>query len=171
MYQPLVIFFRGCVPEVVVTSYVVGYICVLVLFLLLCRFMVFANNRMHYGPMVVFIYLQFTLPHCYHYADVSEGIGILKYKLVRYILPSVCLRFSQFSQLSVIKYMGPCVISLPIPLMMIIIICILYFDIIIKWEVWLNCHCLGLAHETMTCGVCLSIILYSYTEISIYFDN
>ena len=33
--------------------------------------------------------------------------------LVRYMLPSVCLRFRQFSQLSFIQYMGLCVFSLP----------------------------------------------------------
>ena len=36
--------------------------------------MVRANDRIHYGPMVVFAYLHFTFPHYYHHADVSEGI-------------------------------------------------------------------------------------------------
>ena len=47
--------------------------------LLLCSFIMCANNRIHYGPMVVFVCLHFALPHCNNYADVSEGIGLLKY--------------------------------------------------------------------------------------------
>ena len=39
--------------------------------------------------------------------------------LVRYILPSVWVRLSIFSQLSIIQYMGLCVFSLPISPMMI----------------------------------------------------
>ena len=42
------------------------------------------------------------------------------YKMpVRYILSSVWVRLSIFSQFSVIQYMGPCVFSLPISLVMI----------------------------------------------------
>ena len=52
--------------------------------------------------------------------------------LIRYILSSVCLRLSQISQLSVMQYMGLCVFSLPISLMMIVRICVLYLIIIIK---------------------------------------
>ena len=40
--------------------------------------------------------------------------------LVRYMLPCVCVRLRQFSQLSYIQYMGLCVLSLPnSPLMMV----------------------------------------------------
>ena len=40
--------------------------------------------------------------------------------LVKYMLPSVCLRLRQFSQLSFIQYMGLCVFSLPnIPVMIV----------------------------------------------------
>ena len=67
--------------------------------------------------------------------------------LVTCLLSSVCLRFSWFSQLSSIQYMGLCVFSLLISLMMIVRICALYF-IIIKLEVWSIWHCLGLGHET-----------------------
>ena len=35
----------------------------------------------------------------------------------------------------------------------------LSYIIIIKSEVWIITHCLGLAHETMVCAVCLSIFL------------
>ena len=59
----VVIFFLGCVIEVVVPPYPVGVIYIprkLVLFIvLLCNLMMCANNRIHYGPMVVFLCLYF----------------------------------------------------------------------------------------------------------------
>ena len=55
----------------------------------------------------------------------------------------------RYIQLSFMQYMGLCVISLPISLMMIVRICVLYLITIIKSEVWPICHCLGLGHETM----------------------
>ena len=79
--------------------------------------------------------------------------------LVSYSLPSVCLRLSQFSQLSFMQYMGLCVSSLPISFMVIVKIYELYLIIVIKPEEWHTCHCLGLCHETMVCAVCLSISL------------
>ena len=79
--------------------------------------------------------------------------------LVRYILSPVCLRLGQFSQLSFMQYMGLCVFSLPISLVMIVRILSLDLIIIIKSEVWPFCHCLGLGHETMLCIVCLSMFL------------
>ena len=51
----------------------------------------------------------------------------------RYILLSVCLRLNQFSQSSFMQYMGPCVLSLPIFLMVILRICVLYLMINIKY--------------------------------------
>ena len=73
-------------------------------------------------------------------------------------LSRVCLTLSQFSQLSFMQYMGLCVFSLPIYLMMIVIIHALKLIIdIIKSEVWPIYHYLGLGHETMVCAVCLSI--------------
>ena len=86
--------------------------------------------------------------------------------LVVYILSSVCLRWSQLSQLSVMQYMSLCVLSLPIFLMMTVRMCVLYLIIIIKSEVWRICHCLVLGHETMVCAVCISIFLYMSLEIS-----
>ena len=35
--------------------------------------------------------------------------------------------------------------------------CVLYLIIIIKPEVWIINHCLGLGHETMVCAVCLTM--------------
>ena len=43
--------------------------------------------------------------------------------------------------------------------------CVLYLIIIIKPEVWIINHCLGLGHETMVCAVCLTMFLLR-TEIS-----
>ena len=37
--------------------------------------------------------------------------------------------------------------------------CALYLIIIIKPEVWIIIHCLGLGHETMVCAVCLTMFL------------
>ena len=78
---------------------------------------------------------------------------------VRYILSSVWIRLSIFSPLFIIRYVGLCVFSLPIPLVMNERIYILCLIIIIKSEVWTIIHCLGLGHETMVCAVCLSIFL------------
>ena len=84
MHQdPLLVFFCGCVSDAVVPSCAVGftyisreswYLCLL----LLCSFMICANNREHYGPMVVSGCLHITLPHYRHYADLSEGTKLLK---------------------------------------------------------------------------------------------
>ena len=76
----------------------------------------------------------------FHYTISSSPLcrRIWKYwtsiMFVRYILSSVCLRLSQFVQLSFIQYMGLCVYSLPISLVMIVWIRQLYL-IIIKSEV------------------------------------
>ena len=98
------------------------------------------NDRIHYGPMVVFVYLHLTFPHYHHHADVSEGI-----ELVWYILSNVCLRLNQLSQLSSMQYMGLCVFGLLVSLMMIVRICVLYLIFIIKSDnpmiQWSNCHC------------------------------
>ena len=79
---------------------------------------------------------------------------------VRYILSSVWVRLSIFSHLSIIQYMGLCVFSLPISLVMIERIYVCFLIIIIKSEVWTIIHCLWLDHETMVCAVCLSIFLW-----------
>ena len=39
--------------------------------------------------------------------------------------------------------------------------CVLYLIIIIKPEVWIINHCLGLGHETMVCAVCLTMFLWN----------
>ena len=40
--------------------------------------------------------------------------------------------------------------------------CVLYLIIIIKPEVWIINHCLGLGHETMVCAVCLTMFLWQH---------
>ena len=69
-----------------------------------------------------------------------------------------CVRFSIFSQLSSIRYVGLYVFSLPIYLVMIEIMYILCLIIIIESEVWTITHCLGLGHGTMVSAVCFYII-------------
>ena len=77
--------FRSCVSEVVVPSYTVGFRYIsregwVLCFLLLCSLMICANDRAHYGPVVVYGSLLITLLHHrhHHYADLSEDIKLLK---------------------------------------------------------------------------------------------
>ena len=76
--------------------------------------------------------------------------------LVRYMMPSVCLRLRQFSQLSLYSLYGAVYSAYPI-LLWWSRECVLYLIIIIKPEVWIINHCLGLGHETMVCAVCLTM--------------
>ena len=71
-----------------------------------------ANDRVHYGPTAVFVCLYITLAHYHHYAELSEGIGFLKYLFQLYSVEcvskiksilsiifheAVCIRFIHFS--------------------------------------------------------------------------
>ena len=80
--------------------------------------------------------------------------------LVRYMMPSVCLRLRQFSQLSLYSLYGAVRSAYPIILWWSRE-CVLYLIIIIKPEVWIINHCLGLGHETMVCAVCLTMFFRS----------
>ena len=102
--------------------------------LLQCSLLMCPNNRIHYDPMVVFVCLHITLPHYHHYADISEGIELLKCLSGRFCLECVS-KVESSSQLSFMQYMGLCVFSLPISLMIIVRIRVLYVIIIIKSEV------------------------------------
>ena len=73
---------------------------------------------------------------------------------------SLGLRSSKFCQLSFMQYMGRCIFSLHIYLVVIVRICIIYLFVIIKSEVWPICRCLQLGHETLVCAVCLLILLW-----------
>ena len=61
-----------------------------------------------------------------------------------------------FVSVITVQYVGMCVLSLPISLMIIVRTCALYI-IIIKSEVRPICYCLGLGNETMVYAVCLSV--------------
>ena len=76
--------------------------------------------------------------------------------LLSYMLPSLCLRLRLFSQLSFIQYMGLCVFAYPIRLSWLWEY-VLYLIIIIKSEVWITNHCLGLGHETMVCNIFITM--------------
>ena len=71
---------------------------------------------------------------------------------VRYMLPSVCRRLRQFSQLSFIQYMGLCVFSLLNSYVMIARMCTLSYY---HHQIGSMNHCLWLGHETMIYAVCL----------------
>ena len=94
-------------------------------FIIIVQFMMSANIRIRFGLQIVFVCLYITPSH-YHHANLSEDIDHKKMP-VRYILSSVCVRWSTFSQSSIIQYMGLCVFSLPISLVMIEIICTLSY--------------------------------------------
>ena len=161
----VIIFFRGCVPEMFVTSYSVTY-CIYVpgkqgiCFHYHCA----VYDECKYSDTFWLadrtrLFVQYTIS-----SSLCKLIwGHWIYKMpVRYLVSSVWVRLSIFSPLSIIQYVGLYVFSLPISLVMIERICILCLIIIIKSEVWTITHCLGLGHETMVSAVCLSIFLYNW---------
>ena len=72
----VIIFFRGCVSEMFLTSYSVTY----------CikipgkpgLFMVSANNRIRFVLKIVFVCLYITQSHYHHCANLSEDIELVK---------------------------------------------------------------------------------------------
>ena len=141
----VIIFFPGCVPKMFVTSYSITY-CIYIpgnrefLFIIIVQFMMSANSQIRFGLQIVFRFFE-------HYTILLSSLCKLiwrhwTYKLpVRYILSCVWVRLSIFSQLFIIQYVGLCVFSLPISLVMIERIYILCLIIIIKSEVWTSTHC------------------------------
>ena len=119
-----------------------------------------ANSCIRFGLQIVFVCLYIAPYHYHHCANFIWRHWTYKMP-VRYNLSGVQERLSIFSQLSIVKYVGLRVFSLPSSFVMIEIIYILCFIIIIKSEVWTITHCLGLGHETMVCTVCLSIFLWA----------
>ena len=158
-YPIIVIFFRGCVPEVVVPSHAVGSIYIpgklgFVSFITLQSYDVrkYSITLWHYGYIRLFAHYTTslsTLCRCIWMYWTSK-------MLVIYIL-SERLRLSQFSQISFMH--GLCVFSLSTSLTTIVIIYVFCLIIIIKSEVWPICHSLRLGHETMICVACLFIFL------------
>ena len=128
-------------------------------FISIVQFMMSANSWIHFGLQIIVVYLYITPSHYHHCANFIWRHWTYKMP-VRYSLSSVWVRLSIFSQLSIIQYVGLCVFSLPISVVMIERIYILCLIIIIKSEIWTITHCLGLGHETMVCAVCLSICLF-----------
>ena len=131
-------------------------------FISIVRFMMSANSRIRVGLQIVSVYLYITQSHYHHCGNFIWRHWTYKMPF-RYNLSSVWVRLSIFSQLSIIRYVGLCVFSLPISFVMIeriYILCLII--IIIKSEVWTIVHYLGLGHETMVCGACLSIFLWRF---------
>ena len=163
LFPIVIIFFRGCVPEMFVTSYSVTF-CTFrenreFVFIIIVQFMMSANIRIRFWfADRTRLFLQYTI-------SLSSLCKLIwrhwTYKMpVRYILSSVWVRLNILSPLSIIQYVGLYVFSLPISLVMIERIYVLCLIIIIKSEVCTITHCLGLGHVTMVSAVCLSIFLW-----------
>ena len=118
---------------------------------LLDNLMMCANEWIHYGPMAIFVCLHLTLPHYNRYANVSEGIEILK-----------CLSVESVSKIKsillIIFHVIYGAVCIQLSLMIIMRICVLLI-IITKSDLWPTCQCLCLDNGTMVCVVCLSIFL------------
>ena len=114
--------FRGCVPEMFVASYSVTY-CIYIpgkpgfcFSLLLCS--------LWWVQIVGYVLACRSCSFVHYTISLSSLCKLIwrhwTYKMpARYILSSVWVRLSIFSQLSIIQYMGLCVFSLPISLVMI----------------------------------------------------
>ena len=106
-------------------------------FIIIVQFKMSANIRIRFGLQIVLVCLYSTPSHYHHWANLSEGIELVK------CLSNVWVRLSIFSPLSIIQYVELYVFSLPISVVMIERIYILCLIIIIKSEVWTITHCLG----------------------------
>ena len=119
--------------------------------------MVFAYDRIHYGLQVVFVCLQITPSHYHHYADLSEGIELIKFLL------GICCRVCVKDWGNSLEYLSyniwGCVSSACPILLWWSWECVLYLIIIIKSEVWISNHCLGPGHETIACAVWFTVFL------------
>ena len=77
------IFFRGCVSEMFVTSYSVTY-CIYIpgkpgiCFHYHCAVCVSANGRIRFDLKIIFVYLYITPSHYHHCASLSEDIELIK---------------------------------------------------------------------------------------------
>ena len=105
----------------------------------------------------IFHYLTSSIDH--HYADLAEGIELLKCFSDIFSLECVSRIRMFFSITFPAIYVAVC-IPLTHFAMMIVRILVRDLSITIKSEVWPICHCIRLGHETMVCAVYLSIFLY-----------
>ena len=120
---PIIIFFRGCVPEMFVTSYSFTYYIYILGKPGFCfHYYCAVYDECKYSDT---FWLAYRVHLFVHYT-ISLSLlcklswGHWTYKMpVRYISSSVWVRLSVFSQLSIIQHMGLCVFSLPISLVMI----------------------------------------------------
>ena len=120
----VIIFFRGCVPVVFVTSYSVTYcICIPGTAGFCFHYYCAVHDEFKWSDtfcladrIQLFVHNTISLPSL---CKLISRHWIYK-MLVRCILSSVWVRLSIFSQLSVIQYMGLCVFSLPISLVMMV---------------------------------------------------
>ena len=122
-FSIVIIFFRGCVPEMFVTLYSVSY-CIYVpgkpgiCFHYYCA----VYDECKYSDTFWLadrtrLFVQYTISLSSLYKLIWRH---WTYKMpVRYLLSSVWVRLGIFSPSSVIQYVGLCVFSLPIPLLMI----------------------------------------------------
>ena len=173
----VIIFFRGCVPEMFVTSYSVTY-CIHVpgkpgicfhyhcavydecknsdTFLLADRTRLFVQYTISLSSLCKLIWRHWI------------------YKMpVRYILSSVWVRVSIFSSLSIIQYVGLYDFSLPISLAMIERIYIPFLIIIIKSEVWTIFYPLFRIRSWNNGVRCMSFYILSnalYKKINVYLN-
>ena len=83
--------------------------------------------------------------------------------IIRYMLPSVCLKLRPFSQFLSFNIWG-CVLSAYPIIPWWSWECVFCRIVIIKSDVWIINHCLGLGRETMVCGVYLIMFLWYYTQ-------
>ena len=85
-------------------------------FISIVQFMMSANSRIRFGLQILFVFVHYTI-------SLSSSNFIWRHRTyempVRYNLSSAWVRLSIFSQLSIIKYVGLYVFSLPISLVMI----------------------------------------------------
>ena len=129
-------------------------------FINIVQFMMSSNSRMRFGLQILFVCLIITTSHYHHCVNLSENIELIK------CLSDIFCRVCEWDEVYSLSYplynTWGCVFSAyPSPLWWLreYILCLI---IIIKSEVWTITHCLGLAHETMVCAVCLSIFLYRW---------
>ena len=85
-------------------------------FIIIVQFMMNANIRIRFGFQIVLVCLYCILSHYHHCVNLSEGIELIKCLQIYFV---ECVRLSIFSPLSIIQYVGLCVFSLPITLVMI----------------------------------------------------
>ena len=131
-----VIFFRGCVSEMVVLPYSVIYYIYIsgtlgLCFNYLCSvywcsvYGICKRSDTLWPAGRVRLFTEYTI-------SLSSSCRLIwrhwtNKMLVRYMLPGVCLRLKLFSQLSFIQYMGLCVFSLSNSPVMVVRMCTLSY--------------------------------------------